>query len=194
MGSSTNSPLRWRRAGALLVLLGLVIVVLDQIAKVVAVETLDDGPVPIIGETIRFALVRNSGAAFSLGTDATPVFTVLATVVVLGLLWYSRRVTESWWALGLGLILGGAAGNLVDRLVRAPGFLHGHVIDYVAVGWFPVFNIADAALTVGVVVIAFAVLFGRDPYPMETSELLPEGEGAPGEVDSDHVKGGRADG
>lgn len=160
----------------MMVLLGIAIVIVDQIAKVFAVENLEDGPVQIVGESVRFALVRNSGAAFSLGEDATPVFSVLATVVVLGLVWYSRRVTEKWWGLGLGLILGGAAGNLIDRLVRAPGFLHGHVIDYFSVGWFPVFNIADAALTIGVVVIAFAVLFGRDPYPMEPDELLPEDE------------------
>lgn len=150
----------------MMVLLGVVIVIVDQIVKVVATDALADGPVNIIGDTIRFVLVHNPGAAFSLGTDATPLFSILATVVVLGLLWFSRRVTDAWWAVGLGLILGGAAGNLVDRLVRTPGFLHGHVIDYVSVGWFPVFNIADASLTVGVVAIAFAVLFGRDPYPL----------------------------
>lgn len=180
----------------MMVLLGVVIVVLDQIAKVVALDALADGPIRLIGDTVRFVLVYNPGAAFSMGTDATPVFSVLATLVVVGLLWFSRRVTETWWALGLGLILGGAAGNLVDRLVRAPGFLHGHVIDYMSVGWFPVFNIADASLTVGVVAIAFAVLFGRDPYPTEDGEL--DATGAIGETggNDDNAAAGwdRADG
>lgn len=158
-----------RRAGIAMVVLGVGIVVVDQLVKTWALGALADGPIDLLGDSVRLLLVFNSGAAFSLGENATPIFSVLASIVVLGLLWFSRRLRDPWWAVGLGLILGGAAGNLVDRLVRAPSVFHGHVVDYFSVGWFPVFNLADASLTVGVVVIALAVLLGRDPYP-----ALPE--------------------
>ncbi|MBB1038691.1 signal peptidase II, partial [Dietzia natronolimnaea] len=74
--------------------------------------------------------------------------------------WFSRRVHSRWWAWGLGLILGGAAGNLVDRYLRSPGVLRGHVVDFVSVGWWPVFNVADSSLVVGVIVVAVAVFRG----------------------------------
>lgn len=162
-----------RRAGAAMVAIGAVVVLVDQLVKNWALGSLDDGPINVIGDFFRLLLVFNSGAAFSMGENATPVFSILATVVVLGLLWFATRVRNEWWAIGLGLILGGAAGNLGDRIFRAPSFLHGHVVDYLSFGAFPVFNIADASLTVGVVVIALAVLFGRDPYPLAdaTGEL-----------------------
>lgn len=140
-----------------------VIVLVDQIAKVVAVATLEGGrPVRIIGDSVRLVLLRNPGAAFSMGTESTVVLSLVATAVVLGLLWFSRRVHSRWWAWGLGLILGGAAGNLVDRYFRAPGILQGHVVDYVSVGWWPVFNVADSCLVAGVIVVAVAVLRGMD--------------------------------
>ena len=82
---------------------------------------------------------------------------LVALAVVVGLLWFSRRIHSRWWAWGLGLVLGGAAGNLVDRLLRDPGVLRGHVVDFVSVGWWPVFNVADSCLVAGVIVIAVAV-------------------------------------
>ncbi|WP_291083881.1 signal peptidase II [Dietzia sp. UBA5065] len=152
------------RAGPVLMLaVAAVIVLVDQIAKVVAVATLEGGrPVRIIGDSVRLVLLRNPGAAFSMGTESTVVLSLVATAVVLGLLWFSRRVHSRWWAWGLGLILGGAAGNLVDRYFRAPGILQGHVVDYVSVGWWPVFNVADSCLVAGVIVVAVAVLRGMD--------------------------------
>lgn len=157
-------PRGYFRAGpALMLVLAAVIVIADQVTKLIAVAELEDGPpIHLIGETVRLVLLRNSGAAFSLGTGATPVFSVIATVVVAGLLWFSRKVHARWWAWGLGLILGGAAGNLVDRYLRDPGVLHGHVVDFVSVGWWPVFNVADSCLVVGVIVLAVAVLRGVD--------------------------------
>ena len=152
------------RAGPVLMLgLGAGIVILDQITKVLAVAKLENAaPIRLVGDTVRLVLLRNPGAAFSMGTELTVVLSVVATVVVLGLLWFSRRVHSTWWACGLGLILGGAAGNLIDRYFRSPGILEGHVVDFMSIGWWPVFNVADSSLVAGVIVVAVAVLRSID--------------------------------
>lgn len=152
------------RAGpAAMLALGAVIVIVDQLTKVLAVAGLEgQQPIRLAGETVRLVLLRNPGAAFSMGTGSTVALSVVATVVVLGLVWFSRRVHSRWWACGLGLILGGAAGNLVDRYLRSPGVLRGHVVDFVSVCWWPVFNVADSCLVAGVIVVAVAVLRGVD--------------------------------
>ena len=96
-----------------------------------AVRLLTPGqPVSIIGDTVTWTLVRNSGAAFSMATGYTWVLTLIATGVVIGIIWMGRRLVSPWWALGLGMILGGAMGNLVDRFFRSPGPLRGHVVDF----------------------------------------------------------------
>ena len=152
------------RAGPVVMLtIAAVIVLVDQITKVLAVAGLEgQQPIRLVGETVRLVLLRNPGAAFSMGTGSTVVLSVVATGVVLGLLWFSTRVHSRWWAWGLGLILGGAAGNLVDRYLRSPGVLRGHVVDFVSVGWWPVFNVADSCLVAGVIVVAVAVFRGLD--------------------------------
>lgn len=171
----STAPGYFKAGPVVMLMIGAIVVVLDQIAKIVAVVTLEPGrPVELIGETVRLVLIRNPGAAFSMGTDLTPVLSVVAILVVLGLLWFSRRVHSRWWAWGLGLILGGAAGNLVDRVLRDPGALHGHVVDYMAVGWWPVFNIADACLVTGVIVVAVAVLRNIDYDGSLVSDREPE--------------------
>ncbi len=159
-----STPPGYFRAGPVLMLaIAAAIIALDQITKVLAVVNLEgQQPVRLIGETVRLVLLRNPGAAFSLGTGSTVVLSVISTVVVAGLLWFSRRVHSRWWAWGLGLILGGAAGNLVDRYFRAPGILEGHVVDFVSVGWWPVFNLADSSLVAGVIVIAVTVVRNID--------------------------------
>ena len=153
---------RYFRAGPVVMLLiAAVIVTADQVTKALAVWGLEgQDPIRIVGDTVRLLLLRNPGAAFSMGTGSTVVLSIVATLVVLGLLWFSRRVHSRWWAWGLGLILGGAAGNLVDRYLRSPGVLRGHVVDFVSVGWWPVFNVADSSLVVGVIVVAVAVFRG----------------------------------
>jgi len=163
---------RFFRAGPVVMLaIAAVIVLVDQVTKLAAVAALEGAePVRLVGDTVRLVLLRNPGAAFSLGTDATVVFSVIACVVVAGLLWYSRRVHSRWWAWGLGLILGGAAGNLVDRFVRSPGVLRGHVVDFVSVGWWPVFNVADACLVAGVIVVTVAVFLGVEQDGSRESE------------------------
>lgn len=154
-------PRYFRLGPVVMIAIAAVVVVADQITKIIAVSQLEGGPwINVVGDTVRLVLIRNSGAAFSLGTDLTVVFSVIASVVVLALLWFSRRIHSTWWAWGLGLILGGAAGNLVDRYVRAPGILEGHVVDFISVGWWPVFNVADSSLVAGVIVIAVTVLLG----------------------------------
>ena len=146
-----------------MLVIGLVVVVLDQITKIAAVALIEPGrPIELIGETVRLVLIRNPGAAFSMGTSVTALLSIVAVIVVVGLIWFSRKVHSRWWAWGLGLILGGAAGNLVDRLFRDPGVLRGHVVDFMSVGWWPVFNVADSCLVAGVIVIAVAVLRNLD--------------------------------
>ena len=106
----------------LLLTVAAVVLVLDIVTKVLAVKLLTPGqPVSIVGDTITWTLVRNSGAAFSMATGYTWVLTLIATGVVIGIIWMGRRLVSPWWAVGLGMILGGAMGNLVDRFFRSPG-------------------------------------------------------------------------
>ena len=132
--------------------------ILDVVTKVLAVRLLTPGqPVSIIGDTVTWTLVRNSGAAFSMATGYTWVLTLVATGVVIGIIWMGRRLVSPWWALGLGMILGGALGNLVDRFFRSPGPLRGHVVDFLSIGWWPVFNVADPAVVGGAILLVVAV-------------------------------------
>ncbi|MGV0625834.1 signal peptidase II [Mycolicibacter minnesotensis] len=151
-----------RRLG-LLLSVAAVVLLADVVTKVIAVKMLTPGqPVPIIGDTVTWTLVRNSGAAFSMATSYTWVLTLIASSVVLGIIWMSRRLVSPWWALGLGMILGGATGNLVDRFFRAPGHLQGHVVDFLSVGWWPVFNVADPAVVGGAILLVVLSVFGFD--------------------------------
>lgn len=131
-----------------------VVVVLDQLAKVWAVGALSDGPVSVIGSLLEFRLTRNPGGAFSLLTNLTPVLAVLAVVMVVYIVRTTRRTADVVMAYSLALVLGGAVGNLVDRLVRSPGFLRGEVVDFIKVPHWPTFNLADSAITIGVILIA----------------------------------------
>ena len=106
--------------------------------------------------------MRNSGAAFSMATGYTWVLTLIATGVVVGIFWMGRRLVSPWWAVGLGMILGGAMGNLVDRFFRAPGPLRGHVVDFLSVGWWPVFNVADPSVVGGAILLVVLSMFGFD--------------------------------
>lgn len=145
--------------------LGLVVAVMlavgaaDQGIKQLMLNWLEPGvPQPVIGDWFRFYLLFNSGAAFSMGENLTWLFTAIQLAFVLGALWFGPRMTTKWEALGLALVAGGALGNLTDRLFRDPGFWFGHVVDYISVGNFAVFNLADASITVGVVVFILGTL------------------------------------
>lgn len=162
----------------LLLIVAAVVLVLDVVTKVLAVRLLQPGkPVPIIGDTVTWTLVRNSGAAFSFATGYTWVLTLIAISVVVGILLIGRRLVSTWWAIGLGMILGGALGNLVDRFFRGPGPLRGHVVDFLSVGWWPVFNVADPSVVGGAILLVALSLFGYD-YDRE-------GRSTPGASDSE---------
>jgi signal peptidase II len=154
---------RPRRRVRLLATVAAVVLAVDIVSKVYAVRTLTPGqPVSIIGDTVTWTLVRNSGAAFSMATGYTWILTVIATAVVVGIFWMGRRLVSPWWALGLGMILGGALGNLVDRFFRSPGPLRGHVVDFLSIGWWPVFNVADASVVGGAILLVALSVFGFD--------------------------------
>jgi len=120
----------------------------DLVTKHLAVTKLDDGDVPVAGDWFVLHLTRNPGAAFSTGAEYTVALSCLAVAAVLVVLWFSRKIGERWWAVGLGLLLGGVAGNLTDRLLREPGPMRGHVIDMFRLPNWPVFNIADICINV----------------------------------------------
>jgi signal peptidase II len=119
--------------------------------------------VPLIPGVIELKLIGNGGAAFSFGSSATWVFTVLSALVVIGIAWYARRVRSRLWAAALGLVAGGALGNVVDRLTQPPGFGRGHVVDFIAYGdWF-IGNVADIAICVAAGLLIIAALRGTRP-------------------------------
>lgn len=152
-----------RRRLRLLLAIAAVVLLLDVVTKTVAVKLLTPGEsVPIIGDVVTWTLVRNPGAAFSMATGYTWVLTVIAMGVVGGIIWMGRRLVSPWWAVGLGMILGGATGNLVDRFFRWPGPLRGHVVDFLRIGWWPVFNVADPAVVGGAILLVTLSLFGFD--------------------------------
>jgi len=146
-----------RRLG---LVLGLVVgvVLLDQATKTWAVSGLEDGPLSIIGDDVELRLSRNTGGAFSLFQGFTPLLAILAIVLSVVLVRAVRRTEDVVILIALSLVLGGAVGNLVDRLARSPGFLEGAVVDFVRVGSFPTFNVADAAITVGAVLLVARTL------------------------------------
>lgn len=136
----------------------LVVAVIDQATKALMLAWLEPGvPVPVIGDWFRFLLLFNPGAAFSMGENSTWLFTTIQLAFVIGIAIAAPRIRDRVQALGLALIAGGALGNLIDRLFREPGFWFGHVVDFISVGGFAVFNIADSAITVGVVVFVLAM-------------------------------------
>ncbi|WP_232232947.1 MULTISPECIES: signal peptidase II [Actinomycetes] len=158
--STSGNPTR-PRMWLILLVVAVTVLVADLITKIVAVALIEPGdPVEIIGDTVTFKLVRNSGAAFSMATGYTWILTLIALAVVAGIIRYSHRLGSIWWALGLGLVLGGALGNLIDRIFRAPGPLRGHVVDFMSVGWWPVFNVADSAVVCGAIGLVVLTLFG----------------------------------
>jgi signal peptidase II len=138
-----------------LLILGLVVgvVALDQVTKAWAVASLADGPLSIIGDRVELRLSRNPGGAFSILTGFTPLLAVLAAIVAIFLVRVAQRAKDPVMVVALSLVLGGALGNLSDRLFRAPGFLRGEVVDFVRIGAFPSFNVADSAVTIGAVLL-----------------------------------------
>ncbi len=139
--------------------------VLDLATKIWAVNNLSyKSNIKVIGEFFQLTFVRNSGAAFSFAAGATIFLSIFGLIVMSAILYYSPQITSRGWAVVLGLVLGGILGNMVDRIFREPGVLRGHVIDWMQLPNWPVFNIADTAI-VSAAVIAM-VLTARNIPPI----------------------------
>ena len=162
-----GSQIDRRRVLTLFLGIAAAVTLVDQVTKHLTVVLLDDRePVKVLWGLVYLMHVRNSGAAFSMGTGVTWVFPIVALVVIVVLGFVIRHVRSTAWAIALGLVLGGVIGNLGDRLFRSPGPFMGHVVDMVSLldergQGFPVFNGADSALTIGVALIILLELSGR---------------------------------
>lgn len=147
------------------------VVGLDQLTKWWAVNVLDDGPIEVLGEFLRFRLVFNPGGAFNSLQNAGVLLGLVAIGAVLVLVRLSGSAGDNREAMIFGLILGGAAGNLIDRLFRGDGFLDGEVVDWISFDFFPTFNVADSAVSIGAALAILISLFQRrDPVSTETPE------------------------
>lgn len=159
-GTAEVAPLPPRRVFSF-VLTAVVVYVLDVVSKVLAVELLADRPpVDVVPGVLQLTLLRNPGAAFSLATGLTIVLTLIAVLVVGAVLRMAGRLRDRGWAIALGLLLGGAVGNLTDRLLREPGPLRGHVVDFLQLPHWPVFNLADSAICVAAALVAWRSVRG----------------------------------
>ena len=133
----------------------------DVLSKALAVRELADRePVSLLGGVLTLRLVRNPGAAFGVAQGLTVLFTLVAMIVVVAILRLSRRLRSASWAVALGLVLGGAVGNLLDRLFRDPGPGRGHVVDFLELPRWPVFNLADSAIVCAAVLIVVLTMRG----------------------------------
>ena len=136
----------------------------DFVTKSWALLSLSAEPRKILGSILQFTLVFNSGAAFSLATGFTILFSLLALGVVVAVIYFAPKITSTGWQFTIGLLLGGVLGNLTDRIFREPSFLSGYVIDWIQIPHWPVFNLADSAICIAAA-IAF-VLSVRDIPPI----------------------------
>lgn len=177
-----------RHRTGLLAATAAVTLLLDVLSKVVAVATLEGHPpLKIFGGGLYLVVFRNSGAAFSMATGLTWLLSLIAVGVVVAIVRLAPRLRSAPWAVGLGLVLGGALGNLVDRLLRAPGPLRGHVVDFLSLlapdgSVWPVFNLADSAIVCGGAILVLLAATGRDfdgtrapkRVPKKAPEKVPE--------------------
>ncbi|MEV4755526.1 signal peptidase II [Micromonospora sp. NPDC049559] len=197
-GSRTDEPgggRTRRRAVAILAVTGVLVLLADSGTKQLALSSLEGrDPVRLLGGAVYLTLTRNSGAAFSLGSDYTWVFPLITAAVVGWICWMALRLRSVPWAISLGLVLGGALGNLTDRIFRAPGVFLGHVVDMVSLfdpygqAW-PIFNLADSSLVTGVLLAILLELTGRQrdgsraprdrgPAPADGGASAAGGDGA----------------
>ena len=186
-----RAPLRQAAAGTIIATLAVLVLAADQFTKYLAIENLPpEEPVHIIGDFLIFYLVRNPGAAFSLGESVTWVFTIALAAVAIVIVWLAaKRVRSRLWAVALGLLLGGVLGNLTDRLFREPGFAVGHVVDFIHTPWMmpAIYNVADIFIVSMMIGVALLVLAGphldgtRPRKDDEAENPTPADSGPPAE-------------
>jgi signal peptidase II len=142
--------------------IALVCLAIDQASKTVALADLPRGEsVVVIPDLLWWRLAFNDGAAFSIGSGMTWIFTLISTAAVLLLSWYGPKASSTVWLVISGLVLGGASGNLIDRLVREPGFANGHVVDFIQIPFnFAIFNLADSFLVIGISLAVYRTIRG----------------------------------
>jgi signal peptidase II len=178
-GTGGGDKLYRRRRLWLLAVVAVAVVVVDQVTKTLAVEHLSGHEVHLVGP-LAFRLAYNSGVAFSIGTSLTGLIIVVVVVLVAAIAWFARRVPTTSAAVGAGLVIGGALGNLADRLFRAH---HGAVVDFIYTRYWPTFNVADACIVCGCVLVAWTLL-RHSPSPRRAggpaqSESGPDGDAVP---------------
>jgi signal peptidase II len=167
-GRTALAVQRWRT----LLSVAWLIWILDLTTKAWAVSELAHRePVKILGSFFQLTFVRNSGAAFSFAPEATLLLSLFAIVVALGVIYFAPKITSKGWSVVLGLVLGGVLGNLTDRIFREPSLLRGHVIDWMQLPHWPVFNIADSAIVVAAGLAM--ILSARNIPPISMKEIKP---------------------
>ena len=170
--------------------LAAVILIVDQLTKNWAVANLPElDPQPFLGEVLQLTLLYNSGAAWGMGAEITPVVTCLQIAIVIGVIVFAiRSVRSAWYALALGLIMGGALGNIHDRLLRDPSPFHGAVVDFLELPHWPVFNVADSCVVVGAFLVVALTFKGIN---LDGTIAVDEGKGGAGDSGEDDETEGR---
>lgn len=186
-----RAPLHKAAAGIIIAILAVVVLAADQFTKYLALQNLPlQEPIKVLGDFLIFYLVKNPGAAFSLGEGVTWIFTIALSAVAVVIVWLAAtRVRSRIWAVVLGLLLGGVLGNLTDRIFREPGFAVGHVIDFINTPWMmpAIYNIADIFIVSMMISVALLVLIGlhldgtREVRASKDGTLLGEGDEVPPE-------------
>ncbi len=165
----------------------------DQYVKHLTIENLPKHEaVPVLGDFLQLYYVRNSGAAFSIGSNMTWIFTIALAVVAGVIVWKTLAVHSRLWAIVLGALLGGVLGNLTDRLLREPGFGVGHVVDMISMPWMlpAIFNVADIFIVTGMISVALLVVLGlrldgtREHDRAEAVSSVDPSDDAPGRADA----------
>jgi signal peptidase II len=185
-GTSLSESGPGRPRLGLLLLVSVVVLALDVGSKHLAVDRLADrGPVEVIDGVLHLQLVRNSGAAFGFASGLTVVLSLIAVTVVVVILRAARALRSGWWALALGMVLGGAVGNLLDRIFRSPGLFRGRVVDFLELPHWPVFNLADSSIITGGALMVLLSLRGIrfDGIRETPGSASDPGTGSDGSVD-----------
>lgn len=169
-----------RRYWLLAVVIGVIGLALDQGAKALAIANLDPArPIPLLGGLVTLQLTRNSGAAFSMGERFTIGFTVVAIIALVAVVvWALPRLRHLGWAVVAGLLLAGISGNLTDRLFREPAPFQGHVVDFIQLPYFAIFNVADMFITAAAVLVIWLAMIAK--VNLDGSRVTDRAEAADG--------------